>query len=244
DKTLLHVEDVVLYTEENVMPTLPEQVKGIFSDGTTDNVDVEWEEIDKELLETTGKFEVTGRVTDSIQATATVIVRGVDTIVDTIVATAQGKVPDLPSQVTMVFSTGNEKLVDVSWEAMDASDFSEVGVVEVKGIVNIQGSEYTALAKVTVLDSVDELVNIAVEEAKVTPSYYSTGDPIESVNDGIIESSNRWTNWVNSVGNAKEEWIQYEFENVIDFESVRMHIFTDGSTVAPEEILISTSLDG
>src|SRR5699024_9844015 len=97
DKTLLHVEDVVLYTEENVMPTLPEQVKGIFSDGTTDNVDVEWEEIDKELLETTGKFEVTGRVTDSIQATATVIVRGVDTIVDTIVATAQGKVPDLPS---------------------------------------------------------------------------------------------------------------------------------------------------
>ncbi|WP_143316213.1 family 43 glycosylhydrolase [Clostridium sp. HBUAS56017] len=56
------VEDINVTTKEGVKPELPKQVKMKYSDGSTDDMNVNWENIDERKYKSEGSFEVKGTV--------------------------------------------------------------------------------------------------------------------------------------------------------------------------------------
>ena len=143
-------------TEAGVAPELPESVTVYWSKGDPTQEPVTWDDIDPALYADGGSFQVSGTVGDTGLTTTvdvTVKAKPTPTIVsleDVNVATPSGTAPELPETVGATMSDGTTSAVNVTWNAVDASQYCSRagGTFDVTGTV--EGAAGYAVAHVTV----------------------------------------------------------------------------------------------
>ncbi len=143
-------------TEAGVAPELPATVTVYWSKGDPTQEPVTWDDIDPTLYDDGGSFQVSGTVGDTGLTTTvdvTVKAKPAPTIVsleDVNVTTPSGTAPELPEAVNATMSDDTTSTVNVTWDAVDASQYSSRagGTFDVTGVV--EGAEGYAVAHVTV----------------------------------------------------------------------------------------------
>ena len=143
-------------TEAGVAPELPESVTVYWSKGDPTQEPVSWDDIDPALYAEGGSFQVSGTVGDTGLTTTvdvTVNAKPTPTIVsleDVNVTTPSGTAPELPETVSATMSDGTTSAVNVTWNAVDASQYNSRagGTFDVTGAV--EGAAGYAVAHVTV----------------------------------------------------------------------------------------------
>ncbi len=143
-------------TEAGAAPELPATVTVYWSKGDPTQEPVSWDDIDPALYAEGGSFQVSGTVGDTGLTTTvdvTVNAKPVPTIVsldDVNVTTPSGTAPELPETVSATMSDGTTSAANVTWNAVDASQYSSRagGTFDVTGTV--EGAAGYAVAHVTV----------------------------------------------------------------------------------------------
>ena len=143
-------------TEAGVAPELPATVTVYWSKGDSTQEPVTWNDIDPTLYADGGSFQVSGTVGDTGLTTTvdvTVKAKPAPTIVsleDVNVTTPSGTAPELPEAVNATMSDDTTSTVNVTWDAVDASQYSSRagGTFDVTGTV--EGAAGYAVAHVTV----------------------------------------------------------------------------------------------
>ena len=143
-------------TEAGVAPELPATVTVYWSKGDPTQEPVTWDDVDPALYADGGSFQVSGTVGDTGLTTTmdvTVKAKPAPTIVsleDVDVTTPSGTAPELPEAVNATMSDGTTSTVNVTWNAVDASQYSSRagGAFDVTGTV--EGAAGYAVAHVTV----------------------------------------------------------------------------------------------
>ena len=143
-------------TEAGVAPELPATVTVYWSKGDPTQEPVTWDDIDSALYADGGSFQVSGTVGDTGLTTTvdvTVKAKPAPTIVsleDVNVTTPSGTAPELPETVSATMSDDTTTAMNVSWNAVDASQYSSRagGTFDVTGTV--EGAAGYAVAHVTV----------------------------------------------------------------------------------------------
>jgi hypothetical protein len=149
------VEAVDVRTGVGVLPTLPTEVTGVFSDGSRAPMAVAWAPVTADQVAAEGSFAVVGVVDGSpLPAQATVWVRAtppgqINTVDPVAATTAAGTPPQLPPTVTVQFNDGSRTSgVQVTWDEIDPSAYAAAGTFTVDGAV--ADSPVGAVATVTV----------------------------------------------------------------------------------------------
>lgn len=143
-------------TEAGVAPELPESVTVYWSKGDPTQEPVSWDDIDPALYAEGGNFQVSGTVGDTgLTTTADVTVNAkpaptIASLEDVNVTTPSGTAPELPETVSATMSDGTTSAVNVTWNAVDASQYCSRagGTFDVTGTV--EGAAGYAVAHVTV----------------------------------------------------------------------------------------------
>ena len=162
-------------TEAGEAPQLPETVTVYWSKGDPTQEAVTWDDIDPALYADGGSFQVQGTVGDTGLTTTvdvTVKAKPAPTIVsleDVNVATPSGTAPELPETVSATMSDGTTSAVNVTWNAVDASQYSarEGGTFDVTGTV--EGAAGYAVAHVSVTPAAIE----ALEDPEPITTFVS-----------------------------------------------------------------------
>lgn len=143
-------------TEAGVAPELPATVTVYWSKGDPTQEAVTWDDIDPALYADGGSFQVSGTVGDTgLTTTVDVTVKAkpaptIASLEDVNVTTPSGTAPELPETVNATMSDDTTTTMNVSWNAVDASQYSsrEGGTFDVTGTV--EGAAGYAVAHVTV----------------------------------------------------------------------------------------------
>ena len=152
-----------------------------FDDGTTEQVDVTWAEIDPASYAHAGTFTVEGTLEgiDGLKARATVTVEALKatSIAPSSVETVAGTAPTLPQKVKVTWSDGSVTEESVVWEALDPTLYAQAGTFSVDGTVE-GASGLTATCTVSVTapatpQSVDTPANVDTD-AGVAPALPAT----------------------------------------------------------------------
>lgn len=223
---------------------LPEVVTALYTDGTRNEVNVNWEDVSEDKLSQAGIFEVRGSIENSnIPVVLNVIVRDIIGAQDVRILTGVGKVATLPNAVSVVFNDGTTEDKKVTWEReLTAEDVSKMGTVEILG--DIEGiSGIQAKAIIVVSDNYEEK-NVALREKGEYPkafTSYSGPDNINNINDGVISKGNnpqnRWTNW----GKASQDYDDYvgiEFDKEYTISRIGLSLYSDSGVAIPSEIIV------
>ena len=236
------VKDIVVPVNGEL--NLPETITALYTDGSRNEVNVNWNDIEEGILKKPGIFKVTGTVVDSkIPVTINVIVKDVIGILDTrILALVNGTVT-LPSEVTLVSNDGSTEKASVTWDRqVTKEDLSKVGTIKIEG--SVEGiSNFKANAIIVVSNNKKE-VNVALNTGKTYPLAFATyngSDPIGNINDGIISKANspknRWTNW-GKPGENYDDYIGVEFDKDYSVGRIGISLFVDFGTALPSEIIV------
>ena len=143
-------------TEAGVAPELPATVTVYWSKGDPTQEPVTWDDIDPALYADGGSFQVSGTVGNTgLTTTVDVTVKAkpaptIASLEDVNVTTPSGTAPELPETVNATMSDDTTTTINVSWNAVDASQYSsrEGGTFDVTGTV--EGAAGYAVAHVTV----------------------------------------------------------------------------------------------
>lgn len=153
--TPLSVEPVPnVATEAGVAPQLPPTVGVRLSDNSVQQLEVLWNDIDESSYHNGGSFAVNGTVVGTDLVTRVTIdvasprVTGVQNNLG--VQTSKGVAPKLPETASVRWSNGDVTNEKVTWSAVDAALYAQVGTFNVSGTV----MGYSVPCTVTVLDQV------------------------------------------------------------------------------------------
>ena len=235
--TLLGYEAVSVVTPVGVQPQLPETVTAVYLGGKTQPMGVTWDAIDGSKLEKADRFTVNGTVTetgDTIRATVEVVapvgVRPVS------VVTQPGVQPELPAEVTLVYSDGAQSTYPVTWDAIADEALVDGALLTVAG--TLDGIDLKAVAYVRV--SVGTRKNIA-PDATFTASHTSDYDPIAHINDGIISfdtsPKNGWGNW-KYPPIPEVTTLDMTLDTPTTLDSITFYFREDGGIYIPKDTLI------
>lgn len=237
-------------TNVNEQPNLPETVMAIYSDGSKEEVPVEWDEISEDQLAQPGTFTVRG-VVDGTEIEITVVVKSILGIRDTRMVAQTGIIPTLPETVKVVYNDGTEQNAAVTWEKITEEEVAQEGTFTKLGTVEGVPEEMKATAYIRVGERTLLGSNVAVREAgetypKANASYnVGTGhNKSDSINDGVIAFNPSWNNWENGGVAQEDSWVSIEFEEAYTTSKIGVHFFTDGDTKEPRELLVEYSNDG
>ena len=175
------VEDVAVTTQAGTAPELPATVEVTFDDGTAEQVDVAWAEIDPASYAHAGTFTVEGSLEgiDGLKARATVTVEALKatSIAPSSVETVAGTAPSLPQKVEVTWSDGSVTEESVAWEALDPTLYAQAGTFSVDGTVEgVSGLTATCTVNVAAPatpQSVDTPANVNTD-AGVAPALPAT----------------------------------------------------------------------
>ncbi|WP_298458840.1 OmpL47-type beta-barrel domain-containing protein [uncultured Cellulomonas sp.] len=149
------LEPLHVRTAVGVVPDLPDEVVGVYADGSRSTVGVVWPEITADQVAADGQFTLQGIAEGTpLTPTVTVWVRStppgqINTIDPVAVRTATGVAPQLPGTVVVQYNDGSREMLPVTWEEIDPADYAADGTFEVTGTVEGAGTT-TAVATVTV----------------------------------------------------------------------------------------------
>lgn len=260
DDKYLESYDIVknYYVNVGENPTLPKNVNGKFSDGTTSTFNIIWNDYDKTQLNTPQIFKVTGTLDGTdVSVVANVHVIGeIVSMSNLSTFTYAGTTPSLPKSVYGYYSNGSKsEELAVNWN-LDGIDFTkENTTVKVNGIVELLGKTYPVIASVRIVPALKAPRNLAINNdtnndiPKLSQSCKVTSDNLNSINNGTTNNTSavdeRWTNWnernlTNENGEPAGAYVQFDWENKYDIDCLDMWLFTDNlSGTIPKKVEIS-----
>ena len=137
-------------TKAGTAPVLPATVTVTYTDGTTQQVEVEWNAVDEASYHNGGSFVVSGNVKGTgltVQVTVNVADKTVTGIQNNLgVKTTAGTAPVLPKTASVRWSNGDVTDEPVSWNGVSPSQYAQAGTFNVTGTV----AGYTVSCAVTV----------------------------------------------------------------------------------------------
>ncbi|MBO0600619.1 Ig-like domain-containing protein [Sporosarcina sp. E16_3] len=129
---------------------LPSRIKVFYCDSSIEIRNVIWDEIDPMLCATVGKFSVEGSIEGiTIKANALVTVREIVAIKSYATASKIGICPELPSEITLVYSDGTTSTAHVVWDIIPNEELDRVGVFIVDGHVTETDLKAKAYIRIT-----------------------------------------------------------------------------------------------
>ena len=237
------------YVGINEEPQLPQSVTVTYSDGSTDEVNVDWAEYDRGLLAQPGTFTVSGQL-EGLDVTATLSVHVIGEVVaveNWSAATNAGVMPNLPNTLRGIYADGSyTEAFAVDWN-MSEADFAQPGMVSITGTVEILGQTYETQASVRVEEALAESVDIASasrEDAPLfrngtlrngvasDPSATAISDSLLQLNDGVtndaVDTNARWTNWaLRNEAEPVDTYVQLDWEGTYTISNIYLWHFTD-----------------
>lgn len=240
------------YVYQNVTPKLPTTVKATYTDKTTKDVKVNWENYDKNLLKQPNVFTVKG----TLEGTDIEVIVNVHVVGNVVAAlnystnTTAGVKPVLPEKVASVLEDGTvSEEFAVTWDDIAESKYSSVGTFVVNGSVTILDKTYNVTASVRVDKEAEESKNIALNINSDAPTLSQSvpegnnnqSDNLYSINNGTYNSSTeseRWTNY-NYRNTESSAYVQMDWKNDYTMKGVKLYFFTDSfSAQLPQKIQI------
>ncbi|MDZ4994672.1 DUF4982 domain-containing protein [Clostridium perfringens] len=232
------------YVNLNEKPELPSTVEGRYSDGTTENFNILWNEYDESELDTPQVFKVNGKLegTDVAVNVNIHVIGDVVSMENYSTFTYAGQAPTLPKTVKGYLVDGNEsEEFKVNWN-LEEADFSEPNTtVVVEGEVSLLGKTYTVTSTVRVVEALKAASNLAINNSSnkdvpnLSQSCISQSDNLNSINNGItnngLDTRERWTNWnerdLTVNGEPKGAYVQLDWENKYNIDRLDLWLFTD-----------------
>lgn len=236
DKVIIGFENVKVSTDVGNAPILPDTVTAKYDRGFSNEVDVVWDNIDKEQYSKYGKFTISGTVkgTDT-KPKAEVEVVGVIAVQNASTGTIIHEKPELPENVTVYYSNGEQVEKKVEWEDISEDMYSQTGEFTVKG--DIEGVKLNSTATVRVTDEYIRGLDLSARKngyhyPEITASNTYSGDDIEYAINEIISYTNspkdRWSDYKDSSENVWIEFVLgYEEETEFYLDDVTIHYFKD-----------------
>jgi hypothetical protein len=157
------------------------------------------------------------------------------------VTTTVGTAPELPGQVTAVYSDDSTALVEVVWNEVDEADYAQTGTFTVEGTV--EGTLIKAIANVTVTEAgavTHTITATAGAHGAISPAGAITVNDGDDLTFTITADSGYKINEVTVDGNKVQAAGSYTFENVTGDHTISV-TFTEissggsggGSTTSP-----------
>lgn len=153
-KTIAGIDPVYTTVDLNELPQLPEEVAVFYSDRSVITKAVNWEKVDRSQLEEAGEFQLVGAVEGKTEkAQALITVRDVIAIKPSASVTKVDTMPDLPTEVTLIYNDQSERIVAVDWDQIEADQLVE----ETRFVITGRVAQTTIKAQhyVTVTNQVD-----------------------------------------------------------------------------------------
>ena len=196
------------YVKTGSMPQLPATVKAVYSDGSEEDMAVEWDAISEDQIAQTGTFSVAGKT--AAGDTVSVIINMIDQVAALLNYTTTvpvGTEPVLPESRPAVLQNGEviSASFPVTWGEPEGS-YDQAGPVMVKGTANVLGQEMTVSAVVRVQEQQvtigDNVAGSAYLSQDIAEEYQSdTLDAIKDGNTAIGDNNDggpnetAWSNW-------------------------------------------------
>jgi xyloglucan-specific exo-beta-1,4-glucanase len=237
--TISSIEDTTATTTVGIAPTLPSTVIATYTDGTTADVTVTWDEIDESSYAEEGTFTVYGTVEGTtLKASCTVTVKALPTISsieDTTATTTVGIAPTLPSTVIATYTDGTTADVAVTWDEIDESSYAEEGTFTVYGAV--EGTTLKASCTVTVNEKpVVVTGNLEVQEFNFNTAASTNGitSHFKLINNGTtaIDLSKITLRYYFTKDNTQSQTFWCDWSNV------------DSSNVTSTFVSLDSAVDG
>ncbi len=196
------------YVKTGSMPQLPATVKAVYSDGSEEDMAVEWDAISEDQIAQTGTFSVAGKTAagDTVSVTVNMIDQ-VAALLNYTTTVPVGTEPVLPESRPAVLQNGEviSASFPVTWGEPEGS-YDQAGPVMVKGTANVLGQEMTVSAVVRVQEQQvtigDNVAGSAYLSQDIAEEYQS--DTLDAIKDGstAIGDNNdggpnetAWSNW-------------------------------------------------
>lgn len=210
-------------------PLLPEKVEVIYSDKSTGEARVTWDEIAPDAYQKAGTFQLQGKSEFGDMLTVNItMIETLGAILNYSTTTSIGQVPTLPSTRPGVLVNGKvlQTSFPVNWELPEDSAYDTEGIVEVKGNTTVFDKPYEVTASVRVQEQTMIVgANLApnVMELKQDIPEAKQSDNLQAIIDGSIEAgsnpfggSNKtlWSNYDNSNpedGSASDDTAEITF---------------------------------
>lgn len=249
------------YVQTGTALTLPEQVEVRYSDGSSAEKDVTWDEVSADKLATPGTFSVSGTAEGSKITANVTVLDGVDALLSYSTATRVGKKPVLPDSRPAVLADGTvlNASFPVTWDEPDADAYSKAGdVVTVKGTANVFGVDFTVTATVRVQEeTLTQTGNIAKDANPIKMDEATAANPSDTlmaIVDGSTTISDNtsgganptcWSNWQFSQDGGTESSITFEYATQQRSDQINIYFAVDsGSGRLPSDVKIEVSEDG
>ena len=247
DNVLLGYDPISVKTTVGTEPALPETVTAVYLDGSRMEKAVTWSEIPADKLEKAGLFYATGTVDETgDMVTASVEVVDVVGVKPVSVVTLLNTQPELPEQVTVIYSDGAETSQTVQWDEIPADKLSQIGLFTVAGTVTELGLKAEAQVRVTE-NNATEKENIALRQAgqaypKAIASVDTAGDPLAGINDGVISfdqssTKNGWGNWPSTTPDDVD-WAGIEWGEPMPVDNISLYFLENNGIYIPQKTII------
>lgn len=234
---ILGYETQNIQTDIGQVPALPTTIKAVYANGTTTEVGVNWEPVNAEQLTQPAEIIVNGTVQDTGEAvTMKIIVRGPSGIRPVSVVTLINERPQLPKEVTVVWSDGKTETKQIDkWEELPADKLAVPGQYTITGTV--KDSTMRATANIRVVAEAQKS-NIALSSfgTEVKVSYQEGTHYPNQLIDGNLTIENGWGNWESTSRLADDATLTFNKEYSID--SVNVWISEQKSWQKPDRITV------
>ncbi len=196
------------YVKTGSMPQLPATVKAVYSDGSEEDMAVEWDAISEDQIAQTGTFLAAGETEAGDKVSVTVnMIDQVAALLNYSTTVPVGQEPVLPESRPAVLQNGEviSASFPVAWGEPEGS-YDQAGPVMVNGTANVLGQEMTVSAVVRVQEQQvaigDNVAGSAYLSQDIAEEYQS--DTLDAIKDGstAIGDNNdggpnetAWSNW-------------------------------------------------
>lgn len=206
---------------------LPQTVQVRYTDGTSADKAVTWDEVPADKLAAAGSFTVGGAIADTPMR-ATVVVTVVDDIAALLnysTTVSKGAEPVLPDSLPAVMADGTvlSASFPVTWDAVEEGAYEEAGIVKVHGTSSVFGKDVAVTASVRVQEETITIGgNIAKDAMTITQSVPENkqSDTLMAIVDGATDpgantdggkNPTLWSNYTYSQEGNKTADITFQY---------------------------------
>lgn len=201
---------------------LPQEIPAILADGREVSSKVNWQEIDPNVFETPGSYEIKGitEYDDEVSVKLTVV-EEISSLLNHSTSTLVGVKPNLPRSRFAVNNKGQiiNQAFDVKWEDVSEDEVSKAGMLVKKGRANIFGKNYDISSSIRITNPTIKVgANIAKDTIRLTDdiSEDKKSGSLEAIVDGTIDikdsiDKNAWINFNNFKAGIADANLTFEY---------------------------------
>lgn len=206
------------YVKLGNQPQLPQTIQAVYSDQSTEDIEVQWQNLEQVDIHNSGSFKISG--VTSLQDPIYINVHMIDEVAALLnysTTIPLGQTPILPDSRPAVLQNGEviHASFPVIWQD-SPQDYQKEGVVIVHGHSNVLGKEMEVIASVRVqkeqISIGENVAQNAYLQQDIEKEYQS--DTLESIIDGNKEihqndaggaNTSIWSNWSSTNQNSDND---------------------------------------